>query len=381
MFHLLEYALLSLSRRTLKSSLLTLIYTLVVAFYASVVFFTTSLKKETLAVLEDVPELWIQNIKGGRLCPIPPHFLDSLQTYPGVQSVEKRIWGYLYDAPSAGVFTIWGVDSINMHLNLVTTRFKGKLQDNQIIVGLGVLKSRNLQVGDYFSITEGKIRSFQIVGTFSAKADLLTHDLIIMSQKMARQLTGLEIDESTDIAIRITNSEEVDNIAKKISQRFSTFRVVTKAQLQATYQTLFGWRGGIFIYGSIMAIFAFLLLVWERGMGTTDDERKEVAILKGIGWEISDILKLKLLEASTISVTATISGIVLAYALVFLFDAPLLKPFLVGWSVLYPAFKLHPNIDIGSVLAIFSLSVVPYLATVLFPSWKSAITDPADNLR
>ena len=381
MLHLLEYSLISLNRRRTKSLMLIIIYALVIGFYASVVFFTASLKEETLTVLQDLPEIWVQKIKGGRLHPLTKDFVDSMQTYRGIQAVEGRIWGYVFDSPSGGVFTVWGTDSTFSDLQLIETDFEGKLADNQVLVGLGILKVRNLQIGDYLTIseTEGEIQSFQVVGTFSAKADLLTHDLMIVSKNSARNLVGLEANELTDIAIRIKNSDEIDNIGRKIDERFPTFRVVTRDQLRSTYETLFGWRGGIFVYGSITAIFAFLILVWERTAGLTEDERKEIGILKSIGWEISDVLKIKLFEAFIVSFTATLMGILFAYVHVFWTDAPLIKPFLVGWSVLYPVFELHPVVIIGDVLTIFSLSVIPYLTATLIPAWKGAITDPAEQ--
>jgi len=355
MFHLLEYALLSLWRRRTKSVMLSIIYALVIGFYASVVFFTASLKEETLTVLEEIPELWVQKIQGGRLIPLETNILDSMRTYRGIESVKGRIWGYVFDAPSGGVFTVWGIDSAFSDLKLVQTDFEGKLKQNQTLVGLGILQTRNLQIGDYLTI--------------------------ILSEKSARNLIGLDTMEVMDIAIRVRNTDETDNIGRKIDERFPLFRVVTRQQLRSTYETLFGWRGGIFVYGSMIAIFAFLILVWERTAGLTDNERKEIGILKGIGWDISDILKMKLFEASAISVTATLTGILLAYGHIFLWDAPLLKPFLIGWSVLYPAFNLHPVIKIGDVLTIFSLSIIPYLTATLIPAWRVAIIDPAESMR
>ncbi len=383
MLHLLEYALISLARRRIKSLMLMLVYAFVIAFYASVVFFTASLKEETLAVLQNIPELWVQKITGGRLAPISQNLTDSLRTYRGIKTVQGRIWGYVFDASSGGVFTIWGADSAFADLGLIQTEYQGKLQENQALVGLGILNARNLQVGDYLTIseTEGDIQSFQIVGTFTAQADLLTHDLVILAQKSARKLVGLAPDELTDLAVRIKNTDETETIGRKIDAHFPTLRVVTRQQLRSTYETLFGWRGGIFVYGSMMAIFAFLILVWERTAGLTDEERKEIGILKGIGWQVSDILKIKLFEASIISITATLSGLLIAYFHVFWANAPLLKPFMVGWSVLYPTFELHPSINIGDVLTVFSLSVIPYLTATLIPAWKGAITDPAESLR
>jgi ABC-type lipoprotein release transport system permease subunit len=156
---------------------------------------------------------------------------------------------------------------------------------------------------------------------------------------------------------------------------------VSKQQLQATYQTLFGWRGGLLLYGSVMALLAFVMLVWDKATGLSANEQKELGILKSVGWSINNVLWLKISEALIISLSATLLGLVLAYLHIFLFDASFLKPFLAGWSVLYPSFELPLLVDFGDLLLIAILSIVPYLTASIIPAWFAAITDPAEIMR
>lgn len=376
----LQYALLSLSRRWQKQIILILVYALVVAFYSSIIFFTTSLRYETQAVLQNIPELWVQQIAGGRLVPMQNTFVDSLQNIRGIKKVVPRIWGYNFDSPTGAVFTVMGSDTLLDGLQMLKTTQKTKLNDAQAIVGTGFLEMRGLQLGENVTLLDnkGKIHSFQIVGSFTANSDLLTKDLIILSPKSAREILGLKADEMTDVSLQIFNPAEVENIARKIDKSFAGIRVVSATQLRATYEALFGWRGGIFIYGAMMSLFAFLILLFERAGGLNQTERKELGILKALGWQISDVLWVKFWEGFVISVTATLLGILIAYLHVFVWEAPLLKPFLIGWSVLYPAYKLEVVMDLGSLLNIFALSVIPYFAATLIPAWRGAITDPAE---
>jgi len=62
--NILNYAVLSLLRSWQKQVALIVIYALVVGFYASVVFFTSSLKTETSQTLQDLPPLWVQQLQG-----------------------------------------------------------------------------------------------------------------------------------------------------------------------------------------------------------------------------------------------------------------------------------------------------------------------------
>lgn len=383
LLHLFEYALLSLGRRWRKQLSLLPVYTLVVAFYASIIFFTGALRYETQEVLQHVPELWIQKIAGGRLIPMPESFLDSLQNIRGVRRVVPRIWGYNFDSPTGAVFTVMSSDSLIRGLEMIETTHTGKLGAEMALVGTGFLELRGLQMGENITLLDnlGRIHSFQIVGVFTADSDLLTRDLIVLSPQSARDILGMRADQFTDVGLEVYNSQEVDNIGRKIDRRFAGIRVVTSQQLRATYETLFSWRGGIFVYGTIIAVFAFLILAGERASGLSREERKELGIMKAVGWQISDVLWMKFWEGALISITATLTGILVAMVHVFWFEAPLLRPFLIGWSVLYPAYRLPMVVDSSSILLIFSLSVIPYLAATLIPAWRGAITDPAEIMQ
>lgn len=388
--NILNYAVLSLLRSWKKQLALIVIYALVVGFYASVVFFTSSLKTETSQTLQDLPPLWVQHLQGGRLVPMSVSLQDSISKIRGIKKVFPRYWGYFFDDATGAVLTVMGSDFPNKEIGFLEFKDNYNKQENNkkntqngVLVGTGILETRNLQLGDFLSLNDanGKKVSYEIVGAFGAKSDLLTKDLIILPIKEAQKIIGLQDSLCTDIAVEIYNPEEIENIGKKIDARFPSLRVVTLSQLSSTYQTLFSWRGGIFIYGSLLSVLAFLLLMWERASGLSSNEKKELGILKAIGWQINDVLFLKLTEGAILSITATLLGIVLAYIHVFVFNSPILKPFLVGWSVLYPAYDLQPFVSLGDVLSIFSLSVVPYLAATLFPAWRGATTEAADAMR
>ncbi len=388
--NILNYAVLSLLRSWQKQVSLIVIYALVVGFYASVVFFTSSLKTETSETLQDLPPLWVQQLQGGRLVPMSVSLQDSISKIRGIKKVFPRYWGYFFDDATGAVLTVMGSDFPNEEIGFLDFKEDYNKQENTIesesngiLVGTGILETRNLQLGDFLSLNDidGKKVSYEIVGSFGAKSDLLTKDLIILPIKEAQKIIGLQDSLCTDIAVEIYNPEEIENIGKKIDTLFPSLRVVTLSQLSSTYQTLFSWRGGIFIYGSLLSVLAFLLLMWERASGLSSNEKKELGILKAIGWQINDVLFLKLTEGAILSITATLLGIVLAYIHVFVFNSPILKPFLVGWSVLYPAYDLQSFISFGDILSIFSLSVVPYLAATLFPAWRGATTEAADAMR
>jgi ABC-type lipoprotein release transport system permease subunit len=128
-------------------------------------------------------------------------------------------------------------------------------------------------------------------------------------------------------------------------------------------------------------ILSFVIFAWDRAAGLSADEKKEIGILKAVGWETSDVLIMKFWEGTVVSLTAFLAGVILAYFHVFFTSSALFLPVLKGWSILYPDFKLVPYINVNHLITLFFLSVVPYTVTTIIPAWRAATIDPDSVMR
>ena len=129
------------------------------------------------------------------------------------------------------------------------------------------------------------------------------------------------------------------------------------------------------------ALLAFIIFAWDKASGLSQEERKEIGILKAIGWETSDVILMKFWEGMVISLSSFLAGVLLAYGHVFFASSVLFEPVLKGWAVLYPHFKPTPFIDASQVVALFFLAVVPYTVATIIPSWRAATVDPDSVMR
>jgi ABC-type lipoprotein release transport system permease subunit len=73
--------------------------------------------------------------------------------------------------------------------------------------------------------------------------------------------------------------------------------------------------------------------------------------------------------------------VIISYIHVFFFNGFILAAVLKGWSVLFPTFHLTPSINLFHLLIMGFLTVVPYIASTVIPTWKTAITDPDSVMR
>ena len=368
--HILDFTLSSLLRRKGKNASLLFIYTLLIFILASVLFFNLALKREAALLLKEAPEIIVQRTLAGRYQPIPITWMDKISQINGVISVRPRLWGYLYDSIYQGNYTLM-VPADNQP------------ESGSIDIGSGISKTRGAHSGDTIAFIghDGQPRSFTIKKVFSAESQLLTSDLILLSKQDYLDFFGISSDLATDLALRVRNTREYSTIAEKIVRIYPDARPILRTEIQRTYDAVFSWRSGLVTVIFSSAALAFIILAWDKATGLSAEERKEIGILKAIGWETSDILLMKFWEGTAISLTAFLVGTILAYLHVFLTSSVLFAPVLKGWSTLYPSFHLTPFIDFSHIASLFFLTIVPYTITTIVPSWRAATIDPDTIMR
>ena len=368
--HLLDYSLASLFRRKWRLLALLSVFTLIVFVAASAIFLGTALRHEALALLEDAPDVVVQRIVAGRQVFIPVSHGKSLAGIRGVQSVQPRLWGYYLNPVNGSTYTL-----------MVPPDFPHA--DHEIVVGEGVMRTWGGVEGRRLFFTTHTRESLLLNAVESLKTDtgLVASDLILLSEAAFRRITGLPHGVASDIILKVKNPREAVMVARKASRALPDTLPILKEEIRRTYEAVFNWRSGILLVLFSGAFLAFLILAWERASGISGEERMEIGILKAVGWDVSDILAVKLWEGTVLSLTAFIFGTILAYGHVFFLSAPLFAPVLRGWSVLYPRYDIVPVVDGGDIALLFGISVVPYSLMTLVPAWKAAVLSPDTFLR
>lgn len=378
---ILEYALSALWRRRGKNLAILAVYTLTIAVLATVLLLTHSLRLEAGLLLERAPDVIVQRLMAGRHELIPAEYATALRKIPGVGTVKPRYWGYYYDGITGSNYTLISLDDPPARLELLDGSMPR--HPGECAIGAGVAAARKLNVGDELILIDSRNVGviFEVTGVFRTESSILTNDLVVLGSRDLVAFFGLPEGLATDLSVEVFNPSEVDTVAAKIKRLYPDSRPITRSELIRTYDAVFHWRSGMVLTLFASALIAFCILAWDKATGISAQERREVGILKAIGWGTADVIELKFWEGAALSVTAFLLGLLLAYVHVFLLGASILAPVLKGWSVLFPEFRILPDIDLYQVFVLAFLTVVPYVASTVIPSWKAAITDPEEVIR
>ncbi|PLY08149.1 MAG: ABC transporter permease [Arcobacter sp.] len=388
--YLIEYAINSLLRQKFKNGFILVIFTLLTSILASVFFISNSIKYELDLTLKSLPDITIQKLKAGRHYDIDIDVIDEIIGIAGVEDAIARVWGYYYFENAGVNFSIIGIDEFeNQYKNSLNkiikeNDFSKALESNSMIVGSGVKKILDENYyKEYFNFIKpnGSFKKVNIAGVFYSSLQLEANDIILLPKQTALEIFEMDENKATDIVVKVSNPEEILTIASKIKLKFPDSRIITNKDIEMSYQNIFDYKGGVFLALFIISIFTFFIIVYDKISGLSSEEKKEIGILKALGWKIEDVLKEKFYESFIISFLAYLSGILIAFTFVYVLQAPLLSNIFTGYSMLKTSFELPFVLDFNTLFLVFFLSVPIYVAATLVPSWRSATIETDKVLR
>ncbi len=375
--NILDYGVSLLLRHKLKNFGILLVFAAVIFLLASLQLVNSALRESADTLLTTVPDITVQQMSGGRQIPLTGNYQDALRDIFGIKDIRERVWGYYFDEKNGANYTVVGLAPSAVSPALAQALAWGELPKvkGDVVVAAPVAESMQLGERRRFSLfrPDLSLKSFRMVGRFRQGTELITGDFLFMSKRDASDLFDMEEGQITDLLIDVANPAEIDTIAGKIADAIPGSRVVTRSQIEKTYDVVFSWRSGFGSICLLTSLFAFIILAWDKASGFSPDEQREMAILKVIGWQTSDIMVLRFWESSIIASVAFLTGYSAAWLHVTIFDAVLLRPVMLGWSVLRPSFALYPPFLPADLVLILACSIVPYLVATIVPAWKSGM--------
>nr|WP_303900817.1 FtsX-like permease family protein [Thiohalomonas denitrificans] len=363
--YLIDYTVAAMLRRRAKNVGLLAVYTTIVFLLASVMLYSNALKQEASVLLKEAPELVVQRMVAGRHDLIPADYLEPLRGIRGVRRLEGRLWGYFYDS------------TVNANYTFMVPPERD-IDPGSIVIGDAIARARGSETGDVLAFRGAgeTLYPFRVAEVLPHESAIVAADLVLLSEADFRGFFGIPPGKFTDITLTVANPKEVRTVAEKVVSALPDTRPILREEMQRTYASLFDWREGMVLVLLAGALLAFAILAWEKASGLSADERREIGILKAVGWGTGDVLKMKLWEGGLLSMLAFLLGFTLAYWHVFGTSAALLAPALKGWAVLYPNFELTPAVDGLQLTSLFVITVFPYTASTLVPVWRAAVTHP-----
>ena len=357
--------------------------TLTIFLLSIVIFIKSSLQNEILKTLESHNDFIIQKEFGGRIFDIENQLEDRLKNIYGVKNITKRVYGRYKFLSEDVYFTIIGVDFSNLNKELKNLGLQN-ISNDEMIVGFEVdnllKKYKYTNYYDFF-LPNKEIKKVKIAKVLEKESNIISSDIIILDINLARDILGINRDFSTNIAFDVPNELERANIKQKLQRLDLDLNIIQKEDILKKYETIFNYKGGVFLILYLVVLFAFIMILYQRYSQVSINERKQIAIFKAIGYSVRDIIKIKMSENFVVAFVSYLFGVLLAYFFVFILNAPILKNIFIDFSNIKNDFIIYPYIEFSTFVTLFLFFMVLFLSSVLIPVWKISAINPYESLR
>ncbi|MGD8835882.1 MAG: FtsX-like permease family protein [Desulfobacteraceae bacterium] len=372
-----------------KAMMVVLPLGLIVSIVSAFSFFFEGVKQDALLAASHYPDILIQQQVGGRTESLLfDRYDDLLSEIKEIRSYHPRSWGYINHTDktdSTKTFVVMGLDpefidaGLFIDASIEHGRSLTKFDTNQGIVGKALAAAFNCRIGDHIEVSSPGLRQpvlIEVVGIFDSAVEIYSADLLLVPRPTANKILGfLDENECSDIMIYMTNPAMVPSAVATITQTIDGAYPLTKDAMQRLSELSFGQKSGLFHLLWFVLLFNVLIIAWSMVGQISFNLRKEIGILKAIGWDTEDIILVKTFETITIGIIAVLTGLTTGIAFM-LMGAPGIKGMIIGWANVYPDFSIPLYVDATTIFVIVILGIIPLLVGALIPVWRIGTIDP-----
>ncbi|MHA2020487.1 MAG: ABC transporter permease [Candidatus Thorarchaeota archaeon] len=395
--NLVSYALGNVLKYRTRSLAIVTALILSTFLLGSAEFIREGVMTDLNASADEGPDLIVQRLWGGRQAPVPLEWKENLSAIHGVRLATPRVWGYI-DVGGGGLLTVMGVNASEYGTIVGTIgtevveegRFLNETDRYRMVVGEGILDIMrasfagvNVGIGSSLSLIaqNGSLIEFEIIGVFSSSSRIYSNDLILTDLDSARQVLGLEGSSCTDYALWAEYGEDLNSVAFRIDTQIAEARILTRDALSDAMLVIYGNRAGIVALLWVVLLMTVILLAFTVSTSGSDEARREVGLLKALGYDTVDVLEIRMFESLTLGMLGASLGVSSAIVFDFILGAPILSGYLLGWSLLLLNGGLPLAISAPTIFTLYVVAIVPLLVATVVPAWRNAITEPDVVLR
>jgi len=373
-------------RNKVRSAVIILCLIAVLFPFISAISISEGIKFQSLISVEEGADIYVTSDHYGSNAPISLQHLERFQKMEGVVRAFPRVVGRTYFANRLA--TLVGIPAENIPKSIRFIQGEIFREKGEVIVGKGLAKEFQLQIGVRFTLSTNSSKIFKVTGIFDSDTTIWSSNLILMSFEDAAEFFQMK-GMATDILI-YTRPGYAPLLAKEIQENIGAsnpdsseppLRVQDKSLVKRYFQRGFNYKAGVFtaLFTVAFALAIPALLV-VSGFGQTE-RRKEIGVLKATGWQTQEVMEMVALENLVISLTSAPLAILTAMVWLKLFNGAFIAQFFIAEIGLMAPFPVPSRFLPLPCLFAFLFAMVLTMVGSLYSTWKTATVPPAEAMR
>lgn len=380
-------ALNNLIRYPLRSVVIVICLVALLLPFLSGTAILEGVKAESLISVHEGADIYLTMDMYGRNGVIPLEMVEPVKNIEGVIKVIPRAISRIYVGNKLAVLLGIPVDNIPETVTFI----KGRPPiPGEVVIGKSLAEDLRVDVGEGLSLGVRIIgiidgipyvvrREFKISGIFDARAGIWTSNLLLMNLEDVISLYEME-GFVTDMALYVKQGY-FRKVSEELQRMNPYFRIQTKELVKTYVDRGFNTKGGIFLLLYTVAFsVAIPAIAVSSGLGLSE-RRKEIGILKAIGWRTVDVIEMVFLESIVISLMSVSITFILSLFWLKILNGVFIAQIFIPGAGIFPSFHVPSLFFPLPVIMTFLLSLIIMLVGSISTTWKTSIVPPMEAMR
>lgn len=341
-------------------------------------------------------DLYLQGSQFGRPAPLPVEFVKTLNDdVPGIVRVVPRIIGEVTLGKDRIPAVLIGLPP--EHFPVWAECIDGELPrsggPHEFVIGSALARQLNLKIDSmllpfYRNDKQGE-RISRVVGVFRRDAPLWQAHLILTTFDSAESIFA-HSRQATDVLIWCKEGYQSE-VARLVVNRYSfpsqdgrgvvRVRVTSREELLALLPRGLLHREGVFNLHFLLAfVVGILVLLVTSGFGLPE-RRREIGILKALGWQTDEVLVRGMVESVCLSLLGACIALVGTWIWLCWFNGIGVAGLFISGAAAKPDFIVPYRLTPIPCMLAFILALAIVLTGTLFSVWRAATVPPREALR
>ena len=306
--------------------------------------------------IESMPEVMVAN----------PHVQVAFNRLNGKGLVQD------FDSQVSGVYpTVEGYEPTRLARSptfryaetIVEGRFLEPGDTDAAIVGRAIADKYDIALGSSLEVEGFRFRVVGIYDTGSA----LSSSAVIIPLSTAQEMQGLEPDEVSRIWVDLRDKDDTFLVGKALRYNLSSVSIVIGEALRKNFSGVeTAFKTAAFVVGGVAAVVGGIGVL-NSMLTSVMERRREIGILKAVGWTRGEILRAFLFESTMMGFLGGVVGLIIA----------VVGLHIVGWLLPGFPYDVSPSVIVGAMSFATALGVLGGA----YPAWRAASVNPIEALR
>ena len=385
--NLLEVACRNLFRNWPKTVAMLVPLILMTTLLAGMLFIQGGVQSDAVMAVNLTPNLVIQKLEGGRATFFDGSgVVEKVKEYPQISAVIPRVWGFamIHKDEEEGLFTVMGLEQFSEEDELPSLMAgRWPVETGEAVVGQAVAHFIGVKSGQTIKLmtVEHAMYPLKVVGIMDEEVQIYGADLILTTNHDARKILNVPEGKVSEIGLYLYREEFENRVAEALQSDFPhEYRIITRHVLGNLIQVLYQAKGGVVQLLWLVVFITVLIIAWAEAANISLHIKREVGILKAVGWGTADVIQMKFWENLLLGSIGTLTGLGLSFGYLLL-NAPGMRSVFLGWAKIYPEFPLPIEVSGRALGVVLCIGIFPLIVATLIPAWLVGIVEPDEAIR